>query len=249
MIDDNEADIDLVREYMQDIADQSIVTGAHMGHAGLDLVRSDPGHWDCVFIDYMLPDISGLEILEELCGPHEVMPPLIMLTGQRDEMVTISAMRCGAFDYIPKNSLNRSLLEETLQRVRSRQALRDSLERERRLRVEAERALRKQELDSARLEAIRAAVSTSVHEISNPLTGIIGMLQLLLEEKPEHDDYTIMLNAAVRIRELVVRLVNIDHVSYNTVRLDGPEDVLPEQRGGQGTLISGALLMDLSEKQ
>jgi two-component system response regulator AtoC len=54
-----------------------------------------------VILDMMLPDRSGLDIIEEmksLCGDA----PIVMVTAYHDMETTIRAMKLGAFDYIHK---------------------------------------------------------------------------------------------------------------------------------------------------
>ena len=54
-----------------------------------------------VILDMMLPDRTGLEIIEELkaiCGDA----PILIVTAFHDMETTIRAMKLGAFDYIHK---------------------------------------------------------------------------------------------------------------------------------------------------
>lgn len=54
--------------------------------------------YDLALLDYMLPDGTGLDILEKLKGTAS-----IFLTGSGDEAVAVSAMKGGASDYIIKD--------------------------------------------------------------------------------------------------------------------------------------------------
>ena len=186
-----------------------------------------------------------MDVLSELSALGDALPSVVMLTGQGDELVSARALRSGAFDYIPKNALDRQLLQDTIRRVLDYRDMRLAIEHERRLREEAELALRERELDRARLEAIRAAVATSMHEISNPLTGIIGMLQIQLEEEPGNEDLQMMLDAALRIRELTVRLNNLERVSYSRVHLAAMEGQENIEGGTAGKLQGGSLMLDI----
>ncbi len=58
-------------------------------------------HPSLVILDMMLPDRTGLEIIEELkqvCGDS----PILIVTAYHDMETTIRAMKLGAFDYIHK---------------------------------------------------------------------------------------------------------------------------------------------------
>ena len=69
---------------------------ANTASAGLKAL----GEWmpDIVFLDLMLPDQSGLDLLDKIGGDL----PVVMITAQQDTKATIEAMRAGAFDYIRK---------------------------------------------------------------------------------------------------------------------------------------------------
>ena len=85
---------------------------------------------DAVLIDYNLPGINGLRLLEHL---REAWPqtPVIIVTGARDERVAVSALKLGAADYLPKDELLTSGIIRTLQAVlREQVASREHVQRE-----------------------------------------------------------------------------------------------------------------------
>ena len=57
---------------------------------------------DIMIVDYMLPGISGLELLQKLKGENSNVP-VIMVTGQGDEHIAVEAIKLGAFDYLVKS--------------------------------------------------------------------------------------------------------------------------------------------------
>ncbi|MES1981881.1 MAG: PAS domain S-box protein [Pseudomonadota bacterium] len=88
------------------------------GRDGLQLARRQKP--DCIFLDYQLPDMNGLEFLAELrSDPGEIPVPVIMLTGTDNVSVAVEAMKNGAQDYLVKD-LNRQylkLLPAVIQRI------------------------------------------------------------------------------------------------------------------------------------
>jgi two-component system response regulator AtoC len=69
--------------------------------AGSGLKAAQESNPSVVILDMMLPDRSGLEIIEELkalCGDARI----ILVTAHHDMETTIRAMKAGAFDYIHK---------------------------------------------------------------------------------------------------------------------------------------------------
>jgi two-component system response regulator PilR (NtrC family) len=77
------------------------------GEQGLQLGRREP--IDVAIVDVMLPDMSGIEVLEELkkADPEMVV---VMITAFASVETAISAMKMGAFDYITKPFKNDEVL-------------------------------------------------------------------------------------------------------------------------------------------
>ena len=58
-------------------------------------------NWDCVVLDYRLPDRCGLEALAELQQlPNPV--PVVMVTASGSESLAVAALKNGASDYVVK---------------------------------------------------------------------------------------------------------------------------------------------------
>jgi len=79
---------------------------------------------DCVLLDYNLPDLNGLEFLGELRNDPCEIPVAghYAWTGADNAQVAVEAMKCGAQDYLVKDS-NRQYLEllpAVIQRVAAR---------------------------------------------------------------------------------------------------------------------------------
>ncbi|MCG8563965.1 MAG: sigma-54 dependent transcriptional regulator [Desulfobacterales bacterium] len=74
-------------------------TGAHTLAQGLELVQSTP--CDVVFLDVMMPDGSGLDIIQDI-RTQEPPPEVIIMTGVGDPDGAETAIRAGAWDYLQK---------------------------------------------------------------------------------------------------------------------------------------------------
>jgi two-component system sensor histidine kinase/response regulator len=61
-------------------------------------------HFDCVLLDFNLPDGDGLTFLRGLRSAG-ISVPVVMLTGQSDPEVVADLVMAGAADYIPKAQL------------------------------------------------------------------------------------------------------------------------------------------------
>jgi sigma-B regulation protein RsbU (phosphoserine phosphatase) len=90
------------------------VSCAESGEAGLATIRGE--RIDLALVDYHLPGLSGLDLLEQLRGlTPEQQPAVVMLTGSGNESVAVEAMKRGAKDYLQKNDLDRASLMRALQ--------------------------------------------------------------------------------------------------------------------------------------
>ncbi|MCC3411867.1 PAS domain S-box protein [Microcoleus sp. PH2017_02_FOX_O_A] len=121
---------------------------------------------DILLLDYYLPDIDGLELLEELLqqtGRNTL--PAIVLTGQGNLQMAVDLLKSGAQDYLQKSQITPEVLQRSISYV-----LRHSqLMREREWQRQQQQILAKTALairDSLKLEDI---LNTTVTEIRNIL--------------------------------------------------------------------------------
>ncbi len=87
-------------------------------------------HFDIVTLDYHLPSMSGLQMLEKIKKQFSYLP-VIMLTGQGDEEIAVKAMRNGAHDYLTKGPEHFELLPRVLHRAIRENHLSQQLEQSR----------------------------------------------------------------------------------------------------------------------
>src|ERR1700753_3242206 len=76
----------------------------------------------CLVLDVTLPDLSGLDLQDQLGGRREM--PIIFITGFGDVPMSVRAMKRGAADFVPKPFADDALLEAVADALeRSRTAL------------------------------------------------------------------------------------------------------------------------------
>lgn len=122
IVDDSDTDRMIYQRYLTQagIADCSILQ-SDCGETGLDLcLEHGP---DVILLDYLLPDLDGLEFLQTLKPQIQPLPAVIMLTGQGSEQVAVEAMKLGAQDYLVKDKLDSGRLIQSIRRALTQQLL------------------------------------------------------------------------------------------------------------------------------
>ncbi|MFT4580006.1 MAG: PAS domain S-box-containing protein [Nitrospinales bacterium] len=112
VIEDDELDRKAMRRYLESETPDIEIVESHDCAGGLSELAKH--NFDCILLDYQLPDGDGIEFLQKLMLSDVKYPPVLVLTGQGDELLAVEAIRSGAADYIPKdilsaNRLNRSI--------------------------------------------------------------------------------------------------------------------------------------------
>ena len=101
-----------------------VFTEAELGVVGLRKIREkqDRG-FDCVLLDYDLPDMNAVEVLTELCAGENSPPcPVVVITGAVREGGA-GLLRAGAQDYIGKNWSTSESLTSAVENAVERYAL------------------------------------------------------------------------------------------------------------------------------
>ncbi|MGF1521568.1 MAG: ATP-binding protein [Leptolyngbyaceae cyanobacterium] len=132
IIDDSQADRTIYRRYLsQDPHQDYLVFEANCAEQGL--AQCQHQQFSVVLLDFQLPDMSGLQVLDEVKTQHPETA-VIMLTGHGDEQIAVQAMKGGAQDYLVKDSLKRDGLQRTvrtvIQQAQLKQQLRKNQERQ-----------------------------------------------------------------------------------------------------------------------
>src|SRR4051812_49624528 len=108
LIEDNPGDARLIREMIsEDERAPFTVHAADRLAAGLEHLSA--GETALVILDLSLPDSHGLDTFSKVYA-HSPAVPIIVLTGNDDDALALSAVKGGAQDYLVKSRLDRELL-------------------------------------------------------------------------------------------------------------------------------------------
>ena len=72
------------------------------------LTKLEEKSYDVIAVDYHLPGMNGLQVLQSL-AESQFMVPTIMITGAGNERIAVEAMKLGAGDYLIKDTDNNYL--------------------------------------------------------------------------------------------------------------------------------------------
>jgi DNA-binding NtrC family response regulator len=77
---------------------------------------------DIITLDYSLPDMSGLEVLQKI-QESDADIPVIIISGQNDISTAVGLLKAGAYDYIEKNDDTKSRLWNTVKNAQEHLSL------------------------------------------------------------------------------------------------------------------------------
>lgn len=195
VVDDDRKLTLLVRGFLE--KEKYKVTEAYSGSMALDVIKENKP--DLIILDVMMPEMDGIEACKKIKADKDTkMIPIIMLTSMGNVRDKVQGLNAGANDYITK-PFNP---EELIARVKAQL----------RIKFLEEELFKKEET-----EAVAKMGIATAHEINNPLTVIIGNLELILLKKENLDDEIIenlnsILDSAMRIKEIVSKMINITKV-------------------------------------
>lgn len=186
MIEDSDDDSFLIKEFLYEsdlsinleVADKLDRGIAVLADTDIDVVLLDPG----------LPGSQGLETFNRISAeaPHI---PIILLTGHDDQELGIESISRGAQDYLIKEQITSHLLSRSIRYAIQRK--RNELEmkrvnRELRLMVkelkEANQKIldhQKTVIEEERLKVLLQISGTTAHELSQPITSLLGNIELM----------------------------------------------------------------------
>ncbi len=142
IVDDSPEDRQVYRRYLlQDQEYSYTILEEESGEGALALCQQFQP--DAILLDFLLPDLDGLEFLAELKQQSpKAIPAVIMLTGYGNEAVAVQAMKSGVQDYLVKGQTTGEYLRSTIHSAIKNAQLSQELQRsEERFRTSVENML------------------------------------------------------------------------------------------------------------
>jgi len=171
LIDDDGVDRAAVRRALKSSNLVYTLTEAVDGKSGLEAARREA--FDCVLLDYRLPDVEAFELLAALIAPEGGRQAVIMLTGEVDQELAVRLVRAGALDYLTKVDASPSNLARAIRYAKARRGFVDELEKAREDAEEKSRAL-------ANLNRQKTMIlSIIAHDLRNSFHVLLRLSQTL----------------------------------------------------------------------
>ena len=133
IIDDTPDDRDIIRRFLEKgklkehfpyrLQEASSVAEA------IEIIDQDVP--DCILLDYLLPDMNGIEALSVFRKKYHKPVCVILLTGSGSEEVVIQAFRAGVMDYLQKGTFVPSEICHAIEVAIHRREIRDELKQKR----------------------------------------------------------------------------------------------------------------------
>ncbi|MDP6388110.1 MAG: response regulator [Candidatus Pacebacteria bacterium] len=162
LVDDEEYLLKSLEVFLKNETNHEIFTASD-GKDAIEIFDSEDV--DLILTDLKMPEISGLELIEYVKGKSKDVP-VIAMTAYASLNSALEVLRVGAYDYLMKPyefDMVLMVVERAIERAR--------------LTAESE--------EKNKLNAIAVAAVTLSHETNNLLTGIMGYLEIFLDDLPE----------------------------------------------------------------
>jgi DNA-binding NtrC family response regulator len=159
----------------KDILEEQLSSNIFIVNSGKELDKVHLPLFDIFLLDFNLPDITGMEVIEKIRNQSDV--PIILITGHSEINVAIETLKKGANDFLIKSTETVNMLPAVCKKVFNEYIMKKELENKQ----------KEADLIRARIETLSQTLTTLAHYINNSTTTISGYAQLC-EQNPDNPE-------------------------------------------------------------
>lgn len=171
VVDDSKSNVILLSHILE--KEGFRVEKCYDGDQALEKIKQNTP--DLILLDIMMPNMSGIEVGQQLRRSNYEDIPIIFLSSSNESVDKVQSFESGGVDFLNKPFDK----DELLIRVRNHLMLK-ILREESQNQLQALRE-REQELSEANQKKYKLMRMLS-HDIKNPISGIMGLVSILLED-------------------------------------------------------------------
>jgi DNA-binding NarL/FixJ family response regulator len=242
LIEDDPGDAQLIRVMLQGSASVEFRLEVEQGLSS-GLKRLDEQHFDVILLDLELPDSHGLETLRQIYSRASATP-VVVITGQADEVVGAEAVRMGAQDYLVKGEIDSSILLRSIRYAIDRHRLQEKLQEK----LDQERQENgRHDLEAISRSSIPSAIARSYGKVpfresfSSKFEKIVDRYAGLLEMALEQKDFKVKHNVSREIKNIAEEMGDVGCTPHDVIEIHA---AALEKKGIE---ISGKRLRALEE--
>jgi len=203
LVDDEEINLKLLKTILRKGGYQFFEVES--GEEALRLLERE--NVDLVVLDMMMPGMDGFQTLESIKqNPSTAFVPVIIASALKDSSAIEKGLQLGANDYFTKplsDDDRRFQLPLKVRNLIKMKKMQDEL-------VILNQELRKTQdklIEREKESAVVEMAGAASHELNQPLTAILGNLQLVMAKLPEDDPLAERLNKVLNQVERIVEIV------------------------------------------
>ena len=193
------------------------VMKSYDGDEALEQIRENAP--DLILLDIKMPTMSGIEVGEELKRTEFSDIPIIFLSSTNESIDKVQAFEAGGVDFVQKPFDK----DELLIRIRNHLMLKVlKAETERQVKILKDREM---ELSLANRDK-NSLMRMLSHDIKNPLSGIMGLINILtedksLEEEEKEEMLVLVKESSEKLLSVVKNVLDkeVDAEGYDTVTI------------------------------
>lgn len=191
LVDDSASMLELMKHHLSQ-ADLPVMEVLEARDGTEAIARYKEHEPDVMLLDYVLPDMTGLDVLRQLGGRRASLP-VVMVTSFNDVEAIVEAVNCGAQNYLLKDRLSPGSLRLAIEDARQKHKITKDL------------AFQKHELERF--------THTVAHDLRDQISGIYGSLNFLLEQSDGLNEAQLKMvrlgcEASARMQEFVNDLLS-----------------------------------------